>query len=260
MARPLLIEFPGAVYRVTSRGDQREAIHEDRASPCLADRDRAGNRALRCRHSRLLPDGQPLSFGHPCWSGYNTHTGNATSSVWLDTPAVHGYLLGRDAATEADWRRAGSRYAALMAAGRGFDLWDEARSQQIYLGDAEFIERMLALIRKDTGPAKDIPRTQRSAQAKPIDYYLKQNKERDGGIHDAVPDSHAAPNTALAAAFGATIYFISTFVKLSSEFLSIRLLYGSTPTNFGSASTTSEITCLPDFILRRSSSNTDSRV
>gem|GEM_PF-2276406 len=148
MARPLLIEFPGAVYRVTSRGDQREAIHEDRASPCLADRDRAGNRALRCRHSRLLPDGQPLSFGHPCWSSYNAHTGNATSPVWLDTPAVHGYLLGRDAATVAGWRRAGSRYAALMAAGRGFNLWDEALSQQIYLGDAEFIERMLALIRK----------------------------------------------------------------------------------------------------------------
>lgn len=29
MARPLRIEFPGAVYRVTSRGNRREVIYED---------------------------------------------------------------------------------------------------------------------------------------------------------------------------------------------------------------------------------------
>ncbi|MBL8529172.1 MAG: addiction module protein, partial [Burkholderiales bacterium] len=29
MARPLRIEFPGAIYHVTSRGDRREPIFED---------------------------------------------------------------------------------------------------------------------------------------------------------------------------------------------------------------------------------------
>ena len=29
MARPLRIEFAGALYRITSRGDRREAIYED---------------------------------------------------------------------------------------------------------------------------------------------------------------------------------------------------------------------------------------
>jgi putative transposase len=29
MSRPLRIEFPGAIYQVTSRGDQREPIFED---------------------------------------------------------------------------------------------------------------------------------------------------------------------------------------------------------------------------------------
>ena len=29
MSRPLRIEFPGAVYHVTSRGDRREPIFED---------------------------------------------------------------------------------------------------------------------------------------------------------------------------------------------------------------------------------------
>lgn len=31
MARPLRVEFPGAVYHVTSRGDRREAIYRDDA-------------------------------------------------------------------------------------------------------------------------------------------------------------------------------------------------------------------------------------
>ena len=29
MARPLRIEFAGALYHITSRGDRREAIYED---------------------------------------------------------------------------------------------------------------------------------------------------------------------------------------------------------------------------------------
>ena len=31
MARPIRIEFEGALYHVTSRGDRREAIYEDDA-------------------------------------------------------------------------------------------------------------------------------------------------------------------------------------------------------------------------------------
>ena len=74
----------------------------------------------------------------------------------------------------------------LMAAGKGVKLWDEALAQQIYLGGPDFVERMQALIEKDTGNAKDIPRVQRRAAAKPIDYYLKRNKDRDAGICEAV--------------------------------------------------------------------------
>jgi putative transposase len=29
MSRPLRIEFPGAIYHVTSRGDRREPIYKD---------------------------------------------------------------------------------------------------------------------------------------------------------------------------------------------------------------------------------------
>ena len=39
MSRPLRLEFPGALYHVTSRGDRREAVYED-------DADRQGFLAL----------------------------------------------------------------------------------------------------------------------------------------------------------------------------------------------------------------------
>jgi hypothetical protein len=50
--------------------------------------------------------------------------------------AVHGYLLGRDAVSATDKRKAEQRYAALVAAGKGVKLWDEALAQQIFLRGA----------------------------------------------------------------------------------------------------------------------------
>ena len=47
MSRPLRIEFPGAVYHVTSRGDRREAIYRARE----LDAQRAG-------HAGSLADGE----------------------------------------------------------------------------------------------------------------------------------------------------------------------------------------------------------
>jgi hypothetical protein len=35
MSRPLRIEFPGADYHVTSRGDRREPIHRLQVRSCL---------------------------------------------------------------------------------------------------------------------------------------------------------------------------------------------------------------------------------
>ena len=63
MSRPLRVEFPGALYHVTSRGDRRETIYLDDADrqhwllarplwPCLP--------ALKLDMPRLLPHGQPL--------------------------------------------------------------------------------------------------------------------------------------------------------------------------------------------------------
>jgi hypothetical protein len=53
------------------------------------------------------------------WCSYGAHIGRIESPAWLDTPKVHGYPLGGDAVTAADRRNAATRYAALVAAGKG---------------------------------------------------------------------------------------------------------------------------------------------
>ncbi len=257
MARPLRIEFPGAIYHVTSRGDRREAIFEDDVDRdiflaalgqalvrfdavalayCLMDNHyhlvihtrranlsklmqqingvytQAYNRRhmkvghlfqgrfkgiLVDEHAYLLEvcryvDLNPVRArmvrdpGKWPWSSYRAHVGLSLSPDWLDTSAVHGYLLGRDALTASDRRKAGVRYAALVAEGKGVKLWDEGLAQQIFLGGAEFVARMQALMSADASSSRDIPRMQRRAPAKTIVQHLQQGKSRDVAIRDAV--------------------------------------------------------------------------
>jgi len=272
MARPLRIEFPGAIYHVTSRGDRREPIFEDdedrhcflavvgqamerfdavALAYCLMDNHyhivvhtRRANlsrlmqqlngvytQAYNRRHGKVghlfqgrfkgilvdenayllevcrYVDLNPLRArivrdpGNWPWSSYGAHVGRKSAPAWLDTPAVHGYLLGRDARTGADRRKAAQRYVALVAAGKGVKLWDEALAQQIFLGGPVFVERMQALADLDPAGAKDIPRQQRRTPPKPIQYYLDKNKDRNAGILAAVRDGqHSMTDIAVAVA------------------------------------------------------------
>jgi putative transposase len=259
MARPLRIEFPGAVYHVTSRGNRREPIFEDDEDRmnllsvvshamtrfdasvlayCLMDNHyhfvihtrlanlsplmrqlngvytQVYNRRHRkvghlfqgrfksilvdrdayllevCRYVDLNPVRARL-VRDPAkwrWSSYAAHIGVKVAPDWLDTAAVHGYLLGREAKGSADKRKAGLRYAAHVAAGKDVKLWDEALTQQIYLGGQDFVERMQALVDPVRAAAKDIPQRQRRAAAMPIQYYLDRASERDAGIYAAATE------------------------------------------------------------------------
>jgi hypothetical protein len=146
------------------------------------------------------------------WSSYGAHTGRRPAPAWLDTAALHGHLLGRDAVTTTDTRSAQRRYAALAAAGKGVKLWDEALAQQIFLGGPEFVESNQALADPDQAKAKDIPRNQRRTQAKPIQHYLDHNKHRDAGIVAAVHDGQHSM-TDIAAALDLSVSRISRIVK-----------------------------------------------
>jgi hypothetical protein len=57
MARPLRIEYPGAIYHVLSRGDRREAIFRAEADRKLSLEIRPDLPADRVADSRLLSDG-----------------------------------------------------------------------------------------------------------------------------------------------------------------------------------------------------------
>ena len=75
------------------------------------------------------------------WSGYRAHCGLDESLPWLDTPSLYGFLLGQDAETQQQERRAAQQYAEWMQAGQSVRLWDEGLKQQTYSGDDEFVER-----------------------------------------------------------------------------------------------------------------------
>ena len=283
MARPLRIEFPGAVYHVTSRGDRREPIFDDDEDRlnllsvvahtmrrfdasllafCLMDNHyhfvihtRMANlsqlmRQLNgvytqtynrrhhkvghlfqgrfkgilvdcdayllevCRYVDLNPVRARLvrDPGKWRWSSYAAHIGEKAAPAWLDTAAVHSYLLGREAKTAADQRKAGLHYAAHVAAGKGIKLWDAALVQQIYLGDPDFVERMQALVDPARAIATNIPVRQRRPMAKPIQDYLDRASVRDAGIYAAATVGHHSL-TAIAKAVGLSITRVSRIVK-----------------------------------------------
>lgn len=283
MARPLRIEFPGAVYHVTSRGDRRDAIFEDDTDRqallgivaqtmerfdacvlayCLMDnhyhfviQTRRGNlsqlmRQLNgvytqfynrrhrkvghlfqgrfkgilvdknayllevCRYVELNPVRARIirDPGKWAWSSYRAHTGQDSPPAWLDTASVHAQLLGRDAQGRADQRKAATRYVALVAAGKGIKLWEDALAKQMFLGDEAFIDRMQALIEPSRADAKQIPKYQRTRAAHPIRYYLDKHKLRDEGIAAAAYDGQHSL-TAIAAEAGLSIASVSRIVK-----------------------------------------------
>jgi REP element-mobilizing transposase RayT len=283
MARPLRIEFPGAVYHVTSRGDRRESIFEDDADReallgvvaqaverfeasvlayCLMDnhyhfvlQTRRGNlsqlmRQLNgvytqlynrrhrkaghlfqgrfkgilvdknayllevCRYVDLNPVRARIirDPGKWQWSSYRAHAGLASPPAWLDTAAVHGYLLGRDVRSGADRRQASARYVALVAAGKGVKLWEDALARQMFLGDAEFIDRMQALIEPSRSGSKEIPKYQRTRATHPIRHYLGKHKQRDEGIYAAVRDGQYSL-TAVAGEAKLSIATVSRIIK-----------------------------------------------
>ena len=49
------------------------------------------------------------------WSSYRAHIGLQPTPEWLDIDGLHGYLLGRPAASHADHQRASRQYQAFVA-------------------------------------------------------------------------------------------------------------------------------------------------
>ncbi len=281
MARPLRIEFPGAVYHVTARGDRREDIFVDdkdrqallevvaqalsrfdaeALAYCLMGNHyhfvlhtRQANLSLLMRHingvytqtynrrhnkvghlfqgrfKAILVDRDAYLLevcryvdlnpvrarmvrkpGSWAWSSYRAHVGEASVPAWLDTPGLHGYLLGRPAKSAADQRRAADRYARLVASVPDASLWDSALRQQIYLGDEGFVERMQALAEPRNSTDHDIPRVQRR-KSHTLAQWLASCESREEALYLA-HTAGAISMTAIARELGLSVSRVSRLI------------------------------------------------
>ncbi len=195
MSRPLRIEFPGAIYHVTSRGDRREPIYRD-------DEDRVAQIDVIARAMERF-DAQVLAYcqmenhfhlvlhtrranlsrlmrhvngvytqafnrrhgltGHLFQGRFKAIVGLAATPPWLDTDGLHGYLLGRPVGGARDRKRAVQRYRALLAEAQSEPLWERSLRRQVFLGDEDFVARMQALAAPARRAAVEVPRAQRKS-------------------------------------------------------------------------------------------------
>ena len=155
------------------RHDQVGHVFQGRFGSIHVDRD--AYLLEVCRYTELNPVRARL-VDNPQdwpWSSYRAHCGQALASQWLDTPGLHGHLLGRDASSLTDRRIAADRYAQFVAAGRDARLWERALRQDIYLGDDAFVRRVQRRAHAAALASRDVPEKQRRSPRSTL-------------IHDAV--------------------------------------------------------------------------
>ncbi|MBL8279311.1 MAG: transposase [Pelomonas sp.] len=281
MSRPLRIEFAGALYHVTSRGDRRESIFVDdmdRArllavvaqgmarfdaqllAYCLMGNHyhfvihtRQGNlsvlmrhingvytQAFNRRHSKvghlfqgrfkaILVDREayllevcryvelnPVRAAMVArvedwpWSSYRAHIGQAQAPPWLGSEELWGYLLGQDVESDADLLQAHRAYANLVAAGGEASLWAESLNRQIYLGDDQFVGRMLDAALPSAKRSATVPRAQRCA-TRTLAEWLAHCDSREEALRRALVESGLSM-TAMAAELGLTVGRISQLI------------------------------------------------
>lgn len=264
MSRPLRIEFPDALYHVTSRGDRREDIYADDVDRrawldvleqvcdrfnwvvlayCLMSNHyhllvqtpeanlSAGMRQLNGvytqrsnrRHGRtghvfqgrfraVLVDREayllelaryvvlnPVRAGMVPdaavwpWSSYAAVVGAASAPDWLDVDALLSQFGKRRSSAIA-------RYVDHVRAGVGLpSVWQQLQ-QQVYLGDGDFIARMLRHARSGREQI-EVPRAQRRAPARPLDHFVALRLPRDQAMARAYATGRHSM-AAIAEAFG----------------------------------------------------------
>ncbi|MFG6416280.1 transposase [Roseateles sp. DC23W] len=119
-------------------------LFQGRFHAVLVDRER--HLLDACRWVDLGPVREGLARGAADWPGssFRALAGLDVAPDWLDVDGLHSHLLGKPATTAAQHRAAGDRYAQLVASDPGLQLWPGRLREQIFLGDADFAQRMRA--------------------------------------------------------------------------------------------------------------------
>lgn len=244
MARPLRIEFAGALYHITSRGNERKAIYFDDAdfekflsilgkvcerynwmvyAYCLMGNHyhllletpeanlsmgmrqlngtftQAINRKyqrvghlFQGRFKAILVDKDAYllelsryvvlnpvranmvqSLDDWPWSSWHVMTGKAAPPDWLYTDALLA-MFAKQATVARE------KYVKFVFQGKSVPVWDKL-SNQIFLGNDDFVQRHLALL-NDQDELADIPKKQRRQVPKMLKEYESAAITRDEAI------------------------------------------------------------------------------
>lgn len=244
MARPLRIEFAGALYHITSRGNERKAIYFDDAdfekflsilgkvcerynwmvyAYCLMGNHyhllletpeanlsmgmrqlngtftQAINRKyqrvghlFQGRFKAILVDKDAYllelsryvvlnpvranmvqSLDDWPWSSWHVMTGKAAPPNWLYTDALLA-MFAKQATVARE------KYVKFVFQGKSVPVWDKL-SNQIFLGNDDFVQRHLALL-NDQDELADIPKKQRRQVPKMLKEYESAAITRDEAI------------------------------------------------------------------------------
>lgn len=161
-----------------------------------------------CRFIELAPlrEARVSTVDSWPWSSFRAHAGLAAAPPWLDVDGLHSFVLGRPAQTAADHRRAGERYARLVASEPALQLWPGRLRQQIFLGDEAFVARTLAV-------AGAVPK--RAAKAGKVGStwadWQRDSSSREQALYRAHTEGGLSM-TALAATLGLSVSRISRLI------------------------------------------------
>lgn len=140
------------------------------------------------------------------WSSQAAHTGRQEAPDWLEVQGLFNHVLGREARSAADRKRAAERYAKLLAAEPELDIWIHLR-QQIFLGDEAFVRRM-----QGRGPqAGRSARMPRRAAPRPWAQWLRESGSREQALYRAHTEGGLSM-TALAGELGLSVSRISRLI------------------------------------------------
>jgi putative transposase len=140
------------------------------------------------------------------WHSLGAHTGAAEVPDWLDVQGLFSHVLGREARTAGERKRAAERYGKLLAAEPDVDIWAHLR-QQVFLGDADFAARTLSQV---NGGAR-ATRTVRKAPARPWAQWLRESASREQALYRAHTEGGLSM-TALAEELGLSVSRVSRLI------------------------------------------------
>ena len=179
--------------------------------------DRDAYLAEVCRYTELNPVRAQM-VDHPAdwaWSSYRAHCGHAAVPEWLDTPTLHGRMLGRDIASNADRAIAAAQYARFVAAGRDVRIWDRDLRQDIYLGDDAFVRRIQARMGAQRSADVEIPQIQRR-MPKSQAARSEASESRNESVRRAYLED-GMTMTAIARAVGLSVSRVSRLIRLAER-------------------------------------------